>query len=68
MNIKEHTPKRISLMEAARLIGINKNRACRWVKRGLIKTTYLPEVRRHLVTQEEIRRVKELLSDKQNNS
>lgn len=61
MTMDDYVPKPVSLMEAARLIGMNKNRACRWAKRGLIKTTYLSEVRRHLVAYGEIMRVKELL-------
>jgi len=67
MDTNTYTSVPISLMEAARILGMNKNRACRWAKRGLIKTTYLPEVGRHLVTREEVERVKELLSGRPDN-
>ena len=56
-----------SLMQAARILGMNKMRACRWAAKGFIKTSRLP-TGRHVVTPEEVMRVKELLSGRQNSS
>ena len=57
----------VSLMEAARLIGMDKNRACRWARKGLIRAAHLP-TGRYLVTEDEIQRIKELLSGRQSNT
>lgn len=59
-----------TLMQAAKLLGMNKNKACRWVAAGVIKTTKIPIGRygRHIITSEEIRRVKELISGRTDNS
>jgi len=64
--VKTFPAKTCSLMEAARVLGINKNRACRLASKGWIKTIKLP-TGRHLVTEPELERLKELLSGKTNN-
>lgn len=59
-----------TLMQAAKLLGMNRNRACRWVQRGIIKTTKVPIGRfgRHIVTHDELQRVREILSGRTDNS
>ena len=59
-----------TLMQAARLLGMNKNKACRWASKGIIRTVRIPMGRygRHIVTSEEVQRVKELLSGRTDNS
>ena len=66
MTMNTYTSESFSLMQAAKLLGMNKNRACRWAKKGWIKTTRLP-TGWHVVTLDEINRVKELLSGGQDN-
>ena len=66
MNTNVHASEPFSLTRAAKLIGMNKNRALRWAKKGWIETTRLPSGQ-YVVTPDEVNRVKELLSGRQDN-
>lgn len=62
--------KTYTLMQVAKLLGMNKNKACRWASKGIIKTAKVPIGRhgRHIVSQGELDRLKELLSGRSDNS
>ena len=55
-----------TLMQTAKLLGMNRNRACRWAAAGIIRTTKIPigKYGRHIVAHEELQRVRGLISGK----
>ena len=69
MNIT-HLTQGYSLMEAARLLGMNRNKACRWAAKGIIRTVRLPMGRygKHIVSPEEIERLRGVLSGRPDSS
>jgi len=56
-------------MQTAKLLGMNRNRACRWAAAGIIRTTKIPigKYGRHIVAHEELQRVRGLISGKTDN-
>jgi len=66
-NMEYKYKKGYSLAQASKELELNRMTLARWVRRGFITATRSPVSSRFFISQEEINRLKELLSGRQNN-